>query len=97
MKGSSFVSIVNSIYKDITSWRRNLFKAPTGKAGQDFIKEVTKCINQLIYNTALEPIALKLSMIAFPLLLKKPSKKSKASQHTDHLRRRIDLRRTGKL
>ena len=97
LKGSNFVSIVNSIYEDITSWRRNLFKVPTGKAGQDFIEEVTKCINQFNYNTAIEPIALKLSMIAFPLLLQKPSKKSKASQHTDHLRRRIELWRTGKL
>ncbi len=88
---------MNSTYDDTTSWRRNLFKVPTGKAGQEFIEEVTKCINHFSYNTALEPITLKLAMIAFPLLLQKPSSKSKASQHTEHLKRRIEIWKAGKL
>ncbi len=95
--GIDFFDTINEIYEEATSWKRNLFKVPTGKAGQDFVAELTKCIKHFNIGSPLEPVALKMAMIIFPLLLQKPSKKSKAKEHSQCLARRLDLWDNGKL
>ena len=40
---------IKSVYEEIITWRKNLFLVPRGKAGTDFIKELTRII-KVIYN-----------------------------------------------
>ena len=37
---------VLAIYDEITHWRKNIFMLPRGKAGTDFIQEMTNLIKQ---------------------------------------------------
>ncbi len=95
VSGIELFETVNNIYGQSTSWRRNLFKVPTGKAGQEFVEEVTKCLKHFNVGSPLEPVALKMVMIIFPLLLQKPSAKSKTKQHSEFLARRLDSWKQG--
>ena len=88
---------VSSMYDEIVFWRKNLFKLPSGAAGKSFIKEITKLID--IWNGNAQPLCelvLKMAMIMPGLLLQKPSRKSTAKQHTEYLKRRLDLWTAGK-
>ncbi len=73
------------------------FMAPTGKAGQDFISEVSKTLSLFVSGSHFESVALTMSMILFPLLLQKPSRSSKAKDHANYLQRRLALWRSGEL
>ena len=41
-----FTTQVNKIYKEIVQMRRNIFKVPSGKAGKEYIKELTFWLRQ---------------------------------------------------
>ena len=97
LQGKELFDTINDIYHEITTWQRNLFKVPTGRAGQDFVSEVNLSLQHFATGTLLESISLKIAFILFPLLLQKPSKKSKAKDHTVYLQKRINLLRTGKI
>ena len=76
--GSSFITHINDALEKIVYWRRNLFLLPTGNAGKEFIKEMTRPIDSWTNDTTLKPIALKALHIIPALILQKPSKSSKA-------------------
>ena len=97
MKGQDLADSVNNAYLEVVRWRRNLFNLPTGKAGEDFIDELTKLYCHFNDSTAFKSIALTLSAIIFPLLLQKPAPTSKSRDHVRYLQKRILLWRTGKL
>ena len=74
-----------------------MFKLPSGAAGKSYIKETTKLIE--FWNENKQPmkeIALKMVMIMPAVLLQKPSRKSTAKQHTEYLKKRLDLWTAGK-
>ena len=96
-KGKPLIDKVDAAYLETVRWRRNLFQVPTGKAGQQFIEEITFLLNEFNNGSTLEPIALTLMMLAFPLLLQKPSRDSKAKDHSTHLERRMKLWKDGNL
>ena len=83
--------IISAIYEESARWRRNLFLLPTGHAGKKFINECTKLINAWTINSPLHNITLKALTIMPALLLQKPNKKSKAKEHNECLKRRLDL------
>ena len=97
LEGVELYKAINDAYDEVIKWNRNLFMVPSGHAGQDFVVEVTKCINHFNKATPLEPVALKLALISFPLLLQKPSKKSKTRDHVRCLVERLVLWQTGNL
>ena len=97
LHGRVLFDTVNETYEEVIKWKRNLFKVPTGKAGQDFVAELSNCLKHFSSGTSLQPIALKMAMITFPLLLQKPSKKSKAKDHTKYLSKRLELWKEGNL
>ena len=41
----TFEKQINETYKKIVYWRRSLFMEPTGKAGKEFINEITRFLN----------------------------------------------------
>ena len=85
------------IYGVIVKWRRNIFLLPSGAAGKAFIEEMTKVANNFTAGSAMESVAMTLLMIMPSLLLQKPSKRSKAKEHTEVLKRRLVLWQAGKL
>ena len=67
LKGEDIIKSVNLAYSKIVKWRKNLFKVPTGKVGQEFIEEVTKVLSFFVSGSHFESIALTMVMIIFPL------------------------------
>ena len=88
---------VNKIYDEITTWRKNLFLLPRGKAGTEFIKELTRLIELFVNETKWKNLSLTLMHIFIPIMLQKPSPKSKAKQHVKYLMKRLQLWKSGDL
>ena len=51
--------IVSTVYEEMTKWRKNIFKVPSGVAGKRFIGEVTRMITEWNNQTPLGNVALK--------------------------------------
>ena len=78
--------------------RRNIFKIPLGKAGKEYIKQLTFWLRQFNSpKSKLNSIALKAFMSLPTLLLQKPSPKSKAKEHSECTSCRILLWTNGDL
>ena len=84
-------------YADIVTWNKNMFEPPKGKAGKDFVIEITRLMQLFNNRTKWESLALQLLNIFIPLMLQKPSAKSKAKDHTRYLNKRIELWKSGKV
>ena len=41
LDGSSATDIIQSCHEEVVHWRRNIFKVPTGKAGNQFVRELS--------------------------------------------------------
>jgi hypothetical protein len=76
---------INQAYKEILTWNKNLFLLPRGKAGKDFIVELTRLINMFVNKSPHERFSLSLVHIFMPIMLQKPSAKSKARDHSKYL------------
>ena len=70
---------------------------PSGKAGKEFITELSSWLNKFNNDTPLQSIALKVYMVLPSLLLQKPSRKSKAKQHSAKLSQRLTLWKEGQI
>ena len=89
--------IGNSMYEEIVFWKKNLFKLPTGAAGKEFLREITRLLNLWIDDVKpMGEISLKMVMVMPAILLQKPSRKSTSRQHSEYLRKRLQLWRDGK-
>ena len=97
LKGTEISKAVTRAYYKTARWKRNIFYLPTGQVGQSFIEEVTKVIQKFNSDSALAPVALMMLTIMFPLLLQKPSAKSKTADHIKYLDRRLTYWREGRL
>ena len=97
MNSIEFIKIIDSTYDEITHWRKNLFKLPSGKGGKMFITELTKWLETFNVKGHHYNIAIKVFMILSAILLQKPTKNSKAKEHSQKLEERRQLWRDGKL
>ena len=88
---------LNVIYDIIVYWKKNLFMLPTGRAGKDYIDEITRLLNAWIQDSAMKHITFKAIMVTPSLILQKPSRNSKVKDHSEALRRRLILWRSGDL
>ena len=88
---------VHSIYDEIVKWRKNIFLVPRGKVGTDLIKEIIRLLKLFINPTKWSRLALALLHIFLPLMLQKPSSKSKARDHVKYLEKRLKLWKEGDL
>ena len=68
---------------------------PTGKAGTNFVKELTKLYQAFADASSLERIALKACTVLQCLVLQKPHARSKTKEHATHLERRLSLWQNG--
>ena len=78
-------------YEKIVFWRKNIFMLPTGSIGKKYVLETTKLLNAWTSNSPMKDIAFKAIHIMPSLLLQKPSKTSKAKDHTKAFERRMEL------
>ena len=72
-----------------------MFSVPSGKAGKQFLRELTHLFNAYAQASALESIALKACVVACALLLQKPHFSSKSKDHVKALERRLNAWRAG--
>ena len=88
--GVEIKNALNSAYDEVVTWRKNLFKLPSGKHGKAFIHEITKWVNEYVSSSSgLESVAMTAIMILPPLLLQKPTKRSKTKDHNKFLETRL--------
>ena len=90
-----FKKSLNLCYKEIVKWKKNLFLLPSGRAGKEFLVEMKNLIDLFINKTPYYTIALNALMVMVPLLLQKPSKNSKSSDHMKYLQKRLTLWKDG--
>ena len=93
----SFCDEITKAYDEIVHFRRNIFNIPSGRAGKNFIGELTYWLKQFNCNSDLNSIALKAFMVLPPLILQKPSATSKSKEHSAAIERRLALWRQGDL
>ena len=81
----------------MVSWSKNIFHIPTGKAGRDFIEELTRLIDLFNHKTAWKSTALLLVHIFIPIMLQKSHAKSKPKENSVYLQKRLNLWSQGDL
>ena len=97
LSGEAFSETIAHCYKKIVHWKRNMFKVPTGKAGNLFVKELTRLIDGYVSDSALQSVALRAAMVLPSLVLQKPSRKSKTKEYARLIVHRLKLWQDGQL
>ena len=89
LSSPEFATLLDTTYSEVVHWRRNCFSVPLGKAGRDFVSELSRLY--LAYGSAsmLESVALKAAIVFLILLLQKLSKGSKTKNHIKCLEKRL--------
>ena len=88
-------SVVERVHLKIKAWKNNIFNVPRGKIGKEFIDEATRLMRLFNRKMRWEPLALNLLIIYFPLMLQKPSQRSKNKDHVRYLTKRLSLWKEG--
>ena len=88
---------LDDVYNEMITWKSNLFEVPRGKAGKEFIEEVSRILSEFTYNTKWKPLSLKLVHVFMPLMLQRPTPRSKPKQNTKYLRERLKLWTEGEI
>ena len=81
LSGQDFTQAISVAYAEAVRWRRNIFSLPSGKAGKDFIWELSRLIRVYADRSSLEGCALQVVTVMPHLLLQKPHSRSKSSDH----------------
>ena len=95
VSAEQFIKSVKAAYSEVVHWRRNVFSVPSGKAGKAFVSEMAWLFQSYAEGSPLESIAITAAMILPPLLLQKPTPKSKARDHVRCLECRLQCWRDG--
>ena len=78
-------------------WKKNLFHLPSNSAGKQFVGELTKLIDCWVFDSTSSTTALKSLMLLPNLLLQKSSNKTSNTINKEHLSRRLELWKEGKI
>ena len=89
--------LIQSAYAEILGWKKNIFQLPRGKCGSEFIKELTNLLNHFGNKTPWQRLSLTLVHAFIPLMLQKPSSKSKSHKHTKYLTSRLERWKSGNI
>ena len=82
-------------YLKIVTWKRNLFKLPSGPSGKSYIAELQRLIDLWVNKTPLESVALLAQSVFGPIMLQKPSRTSKNRDHIKYLTERLNKWKNG--
>ena len=84
-------------YRDIITWRKNIMSVPRGKSGEAFIRKLTKLINLFANKTAWQRLSLTAAHVFIPMMLQKPSARSKPRDHIKYLTSRLQKWNDGEI
>ena len=90
-------ALVQDIHAKITTLRKNIFDVPRSQAGKNFVAEAARLLKLFNTKSAWESVAVNVLVVFFPLMLQKPGQKSKASDHSRYLTKRLQWWKDGKL
>lgn len=60
-----FTKNLDEIYGNIVYWKKNVFKLPSGSAGKDYIRELSRLINSWTTKSALRPVVVWKSIMMY--------------------------------
>ena len=89
--------VIQSTYDNILGWKKNILTLPRGKSGTAFLKELTRLLNLFVHKTKWERLAISLVHIFIPIMLQKPSLKSKPKDNAKYLLWRLERWKNGNL
>ena len=95
--GETFANLINHLYNEIVTWKKNLFNLPTDNAAKAFIKELSLWLERFNRKTEHHSIALKVYIILPVLMLQKPSKTSKSQEYCKKLEDRLAAWKDGRV
>ena len=84
-----FPESLDKTYAEVMHWTRYFFPVPLGKAGKDFVSELSRLFQAFGIASTSESIALKAATVLPILLLQKPYRASKTKDHIICLERRL--------
>lgn len=90
LSGTEFQLQVNHAYSEVVHWKQNLFRVPSGTAGNKFVSELTRLFQAFADSSSLESIALTASMLMPQLLLQRPYKHANKEAIQSCLSRRLN-------
>ena len=79
---ATFVNSLNAAYGEVVHLKPNFFKVPHGSTGKSFVSEPNRMYMAFATGSAMEYIAMKAAIVLPVLLLQKPSRNSKAKEHS---------------
>jgi len=86
MKGTEEIrKSLNLACEKIAGWKENYMQIPKGKAGKTLITKVSHLIGPFYSSKRWEPATIHMLQVHLPLLLQKPSPKSKNREHVKYL------------
>ena len=94
---TSIKSRLKNMYERIVTWQKNFFETPRGQAGESMIKEMARLIQLFNNETLWEKVSIMALHVFVPLMLQKPSAKSKKKDHMKYLTKRLDWWKSGNL
>ena len=97
VEAQSFSALIAQAYDEVVHWRMNLFLVTFGKAGKQFIFQLTKLYRALAEGSALEGIALKASKVLTVLTLQNTYRNLKAKVNSRFLERRLNSWKNGQV
>ena len=96
LDGPTCISHVHECYSEAVHWKPNLFRLPSGKVGEKFVKELTRLFNDYAIASALESIAIEAAHLLPLLVLQRSADKLKNKIIAAHIDRRLTLWHEGK-
>ena len=91
----TFSESLEDAYHKVVHWRKNTFRVPYGRAGKEFVIEMSRLYRAYADCSALEAIALKAATVMSVLLLQRPFRSSKPRDHSACLERRMSIWKKG--
>eukprot|EP00794_Sanderia_malayensis_P004395 gene4395-4983_t len=88
---------ISAVYEAIVKWDKNIMKVPREKVGKNFLNELCRLITLFTEKTIWEPLAFSLVHIFVPLMLQKPSARSKPKENCKYLQSRLEKWEQGNL
>ncbi len=74
-----------------------MFEVPKGNTGKNFIKELERLLSEFTHSTKWKALSLKLIHVYIPMMLQRPTPKSKPHQNSKYLRERLEWWEEGDL
>ena len=93
--GDEAIRELKNCYEEIVFWRKNLFMLPKGASGKEYIRELTRLVNEWVNDSPIKSCSLYAIHCMPALLLQKPSKTSKSKDHVEALTRRMTQWKNG--